>query len=506
MSFITVSGFSQSVTETRRIKTTAIEVYEKYVSVIANLYNGNVYNEDKFMSLFDENALIYNDILPSNKPQKISPKEYFDVFTNNISMNYCTYDNLDLKFPTLNNDKWSIKCTFSKDIRFKTSKDYYYPKWRFEYIMTIEMDQTYNDQSKVYNNAKITNIDVEQPLEEFFIIQNKDSLPLEIYGDIIEDYEGDYNNRLLSKREIDINQITVSNNDMFRSLEYKQDQFNKHFYSFEMRKKNLIGFTVNYSPLNLGSNISKSNIENFNGIKQHSNTLSLSFLYGLQLGHVRNSTYFFNTRIEANWYNRIYKGNYYTEYQSIDTDGDPYLRKIKINSLRESGDILSASLPLSFQYITKLTSNKQNPLFLSFELGGFAEYRFFATNNFKLFVDYTGYYSQYFDGIEFTHYYDYGHFNLTNKDISVPLNNQFNKIDYGAFGSIGLWYALNKTQLLQFNISYKHGFTTLMKYKENYIISKDFNTYETLLQSTKQGSQNIYFGVSFISLINSKRR
>ena len=260
--FITiVSVFSQSVTETRRIKTTAIEIYEKYASIIANLYNGNVYNEDKFLLLFDKNALIYNDILPANKPQKLSPKEYFDVFTLNIKMNYCTYDNLDLQFPVSNNDKWSIQCTFSKDISFITKTGYFYPKWRFNYIITIEMDKEYDSKNKIYSNAKIANIEVAPSLENFFVIQNTDSLPLEIYNEIIGDFEGTSNSRLFPTNEIDINQITTADSDIFRPLEYKQDQFNNHFYDFAIRRKNLIGFGINYSPVNLGNNISKSNLE-----------------------------------------------------------------------------------------------------------------------------------------------------------------------------------------------------------------------------------------------------
>jgi len=44
--FVYVSAFSQSVTETRRIKTTALQVYENYKVVMSGLYSNSPYTED----------------------------------------------------------------------------------------------------------------------------------------------------------------------------------------------------------------------------------------------------------------------------------------------------------------------------------------------------------------------------------------------------------------------------------------------------------------------------
>ncbi|MDR0604642.1 MAG: hypothetical protein LBG80_10105 [Bacteroidales bacterium] len=499
--FSIVCVFSQSVSETRKIKTTAIEIYEKYTSIMANLYNGDVYNWDKFLSLFDENAIIYNDILPANKSQYLSPKEYFDVFTQNIKMSSFDYSNLNLQFPDLKEDKWKIKCTFTKYIRFTTQKDRYYPQWHFEYIVTIEMDTTYNQTYKIYNNAKIKSIEVTEPLKDFFIIQNKDSLPLIYYGSILGDFEGPNNSRLLPG-EKPHNQITAANSNIFYSLDF-QGPLDEYFYDVAMRKRNLIGLGINYGIINFGNNISKSNLEKFNDIKQNHNILSLSFLYGLQFAHKQKSTWFFNIRTELNWYNYIYTGTYYTQYQSIDADDDPYLRKIRINSLSERINNLSVSLPLSFQYLLYLPNKTKKQFFLSFEIGGFAEYILFLNHSYNFNADYSGYYAQYFSGVEFDHYYDYGNFEISDKNKLSSVKDL--KYDYGAFGSIGLWLALNDNHLLKLDISYKHSFNVPLTYKEDYVISENYYTYESLLQSTKQGLQNIYIGISFIVALKTKQ-
>ncbi|MDR0604641.1 MAG: hypothetical protein LBG80_10100 [Bacteroidales bacterium] len=156
--FFIVCIFSQSVSETRKIKTTAIEIYEKYTSIIANLHNGDVYNLDKFLSLFDENASIYNDIRLAKKQQKyLSPQEYFDVSTKNknIEKSHCDYSNLNLQFPDLKNDKWEIKCTFIKSVSNKKKKKF---NTVDSVTVTIIMDTTYNQTNKIYNNAKIKSI------------------------------------------------------------------------------------------------------------------------------------------------------------------------------------------------------------------------------------------------------------------------------------------------------------------------------------------------------------
>jgi hypothetical protein len=105
---------------------------------------------------------------------------------------------------------------------------------------------------------------------------------------------------------------------------------------------------------------------------------------------------------------------------------------------------------------------------------------------------------------------------LSNKDIQQSLQDKSNQFDFGALGKVGLWVALNKSSLLKFDIGYKHGlgylsgdkygFGTPLKYKDNFVISKDYKFYETLLQSTNQGLRNVYVGLSFVSTICGKSK
>jgi hypothetical protein len=464
------------------------------------------------LELFEENASIYNDILPANQPQQLSPKDYFDKFTQSVKMNYAEYRNLKFQFPTPNGEKWEIKCSFSKDIRFKSQTGNYYPKWSFNYTVTIEMDKNYNQTYKIYENAKIKSIEVATRLSDFFIIENKEDLTviLDSAGDVIQDWDNDYRSRLFPKDDYNINnfKITISENqsNYFYTLEKKwtQNQSDEHFYypEYHHLKKNIFGIGVNYSPFAFGNKISNTNAENFKDIQQRSNSLSLSFFFGKQIAHKKNTTWFFNVILDLNRYYYEYNGTNYTEYQDIDADNDPYLRKITINSLNEQINTFSVSIPLSVQFLIQITKSKKNPLFFSFELGALAEYTLYSKNKYNLNVNYHGLYD-YYGGVEFDHYYDYGNFDVSGKQkLATVKDLQYN---YGVFSKIGLWLALNETNLLKFNIAYKHCFKAPLKYKENFVLSENRNRYESLLQGVNQNIRNIFVELSWISTINSKR-
>jgi len=263
-------------------------------------------------------------------------------------------------------------------------------------------------------------------------------------------------------------------------------------------KKNLWGLGINYCPYGLGNNINRTN---FPDIKQSNQALSIESFFGYQLAQ----NWFGNIKLGLNAYQNTFNGDYSTQYNAVDMDNDPYLRKISISSLEEKIYNFSASLPLSIEYLLRISNNVKHPVFLSFEAGGYIEYRLWATNRFSFSADYTGLYD-YYCGVEFDHYYDYGHFDLSDKEISQSLSQKINRFDYGLLGSLGLWYAFNKNNLLKINFAYKHGFESPLKYKENFVPSENYGSYESLLQGTNQGIRNIYVGLAFVKTINAKNK
>ncbi|GHU79740.1 hypothetical protein FACS1894145_4530 [Bacteroidia bacterium] len=511
-----INSFAQSPAEIRRIKTTALQMYENYKVVLSSLYSKDNYTEDNFMALFDDNTLIYNDIIPANTPAQLTPEKYFAKFRANIKRVYPEFSNFTIGEPVSMGDKWQIKCSFTKATRFRTQKEMKYPQWAFNYTMTIEMDKWYDKTKKVYEEAVITNIVVDKPLGKYFIVENQENISLtEKLGKTLADWDKEYNSRIFPENEWKISDIKDSESDNKENIfehskiKFSKNQTDTHFYQVNSQRfpKNIFGIGVNYSPLSLGNKMSEANAEVFPDISMKSGALSLSFFYGKQISHKQNETWFFNAGLDLNRYSYHYSGKY--EYEAVnqndkikDDDGDYYFPKININSLNEKVTNVSLSIPLTFEYVYQLTGQAKNPVFLSFELGVFAEYTLSSRSKYNLNADYHGVYDYTEEGvgvIEFDHYYDYGN------NISVSRTKKLSsRFDYGILGGVGLWFALNNSNLLKFEVSYKHSFNSPLVYKEIYVISKDKESYETLLQSTNQGLRNIYVGLSWITTIKSK--
>jgi len=507
-----VSAFSQSVTETRHIKTTALQIYENYKVVMSGLYSKGAYTEDNFMALFDNSAILYNDILPDNNPQKLSPANYYAKFKASINRIYPDFSDFKMEEPVSVGDKWQIKCNFTRGTRFKTLKDMNYPEWSFNYTMTIEMDKKYDTNKKVYESAKIVNVDVKNPLKGFFILENKENMSFAAKsGETLKDWDAEYNSRIFPEDKWKIHEIQVSDSNSNKNFfGYSKSSFSKnrtdaHFYQPDIQrfKKNIFGIGVKFSQIAMGNNTSGANAENF----KENNALSFSLFYGKQIAQGDKSTWFFDIGLDLNWYSYKYSATNGAvpskdPIQDI-IDKDMYLPKININDkLSESINVFSVSVPLSVQYLYQL-SQSNKPVFLSFELGVFAEYILSSTSKDSPNVNYHGIYNTLFpDGssqtVEFDHYYDFGD-NIP-VDRNLKLASHF---DYGILGGIGVWFTLDNSDLLKFNVLYKSGFNSSLKYTEDYNFSKSSNI--SLSQSAKNTLQNIYFGISWVKTIGGKK-
>ena len=454
--FSTVSASSQSVTETRRIKTTALQIYETYKVVISGLYSNSAYTEDNFMALFDAEATIYNDIIPANTPAQLSPAKYFENFKANIKRIYPTFSDFRMGEPVSISNKWQIKFSFIRETRYKTQKEMNYPEWKFSYTITVEMDKWYHQINKVYENAKIVSVDVDHPLEKFFVIKNKENMPLTTKsGETLNGWDSEYNSRIFPEEEWNIKNIQISepnnNKNIFEHSTgvLSNNQTDAHFYQPDFQKypKNIWEIGVNYSPLALGYEIINGN----KNIKPASDALSLSFFYGKQIFHKEKQTVFLNVGLDFNRYSHKFSGNDTMKYQNV--------------------SIVSLSVPLSVQYLYQLTEQTKKPIFLSCELGVFAEYTLSSRDKCM------------YDGIYYC---------IPSADLDGRI--LYSLFDFGILGGVGLWYALNNNNLLKFNVLYKHN------------LNLPWRDEGKTVKPENQRMRNIGFGISWVRTIEGKRK
>ena len=514
LGFVNLSVFSQSITETRQIKTTAFQVYENYKVVISGLFSRSLHTEDNFLALFHEGAVIYNDILPDNHPQKISPSEYFRKFQENVRRIYPTFSDFEMGEPVSAGSKWQIKCHFTRTTSFRTQDEMRYPEWTFRYTMTIEMDKWYNRNTKVLEHAGIVSINVENPLSNFFIIENEDDMIFVTKsGETLDDWDEEFQSRIFSEDKWRIDDIIAIRND--RYFEFSETSFSRNpvdpnFYKLDVVRnmKDFYGAGISFSPgsMSFGNKMSKANDSIFkeatenNGIQHRSNALSLSLFYGKQIAEFGASNLFVKAGLGFNRYFHHFEGtNYNTESKEKDEDGDDYMRKINLETFDEKINIFTLSVPLSVQYLYQLPVKAKNPLFVSAELGVFADFNLSARSNYTIgSANYRGLYTFEFGNgesqeIEFEHYYDYGKFDDLGGKTKLTKN-----FDFGIFCGIGLWYALNSSILLKLDVSYMQSFKPPVEYLEDFPISYDKDTFHSLLHSTNKGIQNIGIGISLV--------
>jgi hypothetical protein len=265
--FVVQWANTQTIIEYRQIRLCAMDVFDNYRGTFSNLDAPDRYVKDNFLSLFSDSAVIYNDILPDNSPQELSPEEYYDTYIRLIK-SYAKFSNMELGKLYKRHDKWLIQVSFTKSfsLRYK-HHDLSYPEYSLDYEMLVEMDKnphyekkaTYSNreiEEKVHNpfiNEKIREIRVVEPLQEYFVIQLDDTkLPKELQG-LYDNSTGEriqiadkQNRALFDANKINKNDIEV--NPTIDRTDYKilkqQDVFDSHYYRYSVTPvSNFVGIT-----------------------------------------------------------------------------------------------------------------------------------------------------------------------------------------------------------------------------------------------------------------------
>lgn len=491
-------GFSvaQTAVEIVQMRMRAIEFFQSYILRKNGLDYPDRNSRFDYTKLFEDGIEIYNDFLPYNTPLFLSPTDYADKRDNNITLN-TQFTLFKLGFPYEEQGRWKIDIEYSEHINIHINNyGIKYPKVTFDWLMTLSMEEHREWDN---DNLKISKLQIKNPIANYILIEQSEKVELPVLKSF-ENVDKDGQLRMFDADSADIDNVNQACSSYFYSRKLISNEFLHQLYRYKDFRNNLFGIGLYYTPYGFGNNINTHELPN---LRQYNQALSLDIAYGLQIAHKTNSTLFFNINLGLNAYQQSFRGTHYTQYQSTDSDGESYLRKINITSLTEKTYLLSASFQPSFEYLLQITQG-QHPIFLSLEIGGYAEYRFWGDNFFNLQAYYSGLYD-YFDGIEFDHYYDYGHFYLDNERITQDIKDKINALDYGVFGSIGIWYAFDPHNILKIGIGYKHGFTSPFKYKTDFILSENYFSYESTVQAINQGLRNLFLSVSWHRVIPSKR-
>lgn len=525
----TLPVFSQKLKQQRLIKQTALDIFESYVDVCNRLYQNkkDVYIYDQFLNLFSDTARVYNDILPSFPPGNqvvptdsilITPGEYFNKFKSEILKNSFSYDSLELyDIQKVNKQWWTLKCSFGRTVAYtsssKSKSDYPYKE--FHDTMTIVMREEANQMV----DAKITNISA-PPYSQVRIITETDGINEENFIDSSIPYTPKHDtlnsDRMpvgyYLKDDVKISDIEKEINanspeaSLFNII--KLTQYNKHFYKRNSNKRNFWGLGINACPYGFGNKISSANTTKFGyeNISQRNFSIEFSTFFGINLYVKNRYSLFLVPQLSLGYRNFNFSGDYSAQYQAVDIDGTEYMRNINVDLKNENVNQFTINFPISISNMFLLHKDEfaENQLFLSLDFGVLLSCVPFTRNTYDFSARYTGTYD-FFGGVEFDHYYDYGNFDLNHNDIAYIPNSLINKFNIGILAGVGLMFQIEETSMLKFDLSFRNGFLSIAKYKEGFVLSEDYKNFESLLQASKSGAHNLYFSLSYIRAISNDR-
>lgn len=517
---------SQIFKERRIIKMTALELFESYQDVYNRLYqsNKNVYIYDQFINLFSDSAKLYNDLIFDHIDSfelYMSPAKYFEIVEketkeNSLKGEFKDYSDLRLDSISENKKYWIINLSFKRRVEFSMGGTLYpykgYPP--LSYTIKIKMSKNLKKGGNRFKDAKIISVSVSNPPtgDPRFLVSsfNKgDTVPHPHPRGMPEGY-------LPPDIDLDKEAQRDSNSSIFNKLTYvcrydlKKDRGenvvpqDKHFYVTSYKKSDFAGVGIDVCPYGFGNKISDANKKSgYDNISQNNFTMGVSIFYGLNILSKKRYSLFFVPQLNLNYRRFDYKGTYKTQYQSVDADGSLYIRNINIELNKETVNQFLINIPVvvSNMFLLHKDDDGAHQLFFSLDCGIQFSCSPITRNHYDFLADYTGLYD-FFGGVEFDHYYDYGNFNLTQNDIHYIPNSLINKFNLGVLVGVGVLYQIHENSLIKFSLSYRNEFLSVAKYKEGFVLSKDFSSFESLIQASKLGAHNLYFSLSFVRALD----
>lgn len=486
--------YAQSAKDLRSARATALNVYDRYIIVMNSLRNGGDYALN-FKNLFASNTdSIYNDIIPQPGNPYLNSDDYCQKYNKSVKQADYFYSDFSMEQPRQKGDKWVVVCHFKRMVRYRSKNNFYYPGWQFDYTMRVSMSRNAGDDG-LCSNPQIVSLTVSNPIENFVVVMNPSRIPIQ--------WDGVYNAKYDQKCDCwtgdlgdkKISDLADGSSSPFGGVTYSSKP--PHFYTYQLSKRNIVGGGVYFAPIAFGNKLD----DQFADINEKNNAFRFRAFYGINIMNTSSSAAFLNLGLEFS--NRSHKlsGSYETHYNSLDSDSDSYVRNIYANIDDEQVKVISFGVPITFSYLLKIAGSNERPHYFSVDAGLYASFKALTSHKLTMNATYTGTYN-YFGQIEFDHYYDYGHFDLTESNIKTDIKENLNKFDAGFTLGLGLWFSVGNGSFLRADVTMLKGLLSELKYNSEYRIteSKD-KLYHTALQSSDKGAFDIYFGLSFIKAL-----
>ncbi len=488
------------INSNRRINDNIINLIQKYESFCK--FNDSK-SEQSFYSLFTDIAFVYNDYLPYNNQQKVTPRQYYEIVRNkepkfDFTVEFSEMQFLDsLKF--LADNIYISKVSLNKKMTFTNWNGFIYPERNSKLIFDILVNT--DNPEKI--DCKINRITTENPVMDFSVLKFKNLDPkkvqLLINGNTFVTEKNEKEPVVLLPEITDPKSaLSVNSYDGFLSISSdKSETPDRNIFFINILNYNSdfgIMFQYNYLPgytLNSSNEIS-STLEN---IKTTNNGYSFEFDYNRKIASSARMNYLLKLGVGYEKNSISFTGDYSNEgqeFEAIDSDGDDYLKRVKLTGVSEEVNLEFLYLPIGL----KMNYYFFNRLSIETTIGGKLYYLYNKSTTASVQeANYKGLYMQY-DQVLLDRYYDFGTYSIASqtKVLDLPI------LNYGVFANIGLNYKLQQRLFASVKVGYYYALSNMANKKDNFVLSNTKDDYSSLIYSynfIRKNNLNISLGLNY---------
>lgn len=425
----------------------------------------------KFLRLYSSGEVtIPNDLLPivANTRSELAVTEYWDLYNSKIGDKYYMYDSIsDFKIESerlLSKKEFECMVSFRRFVKFVEIDDNF-SKNRHEYpYVELKMVATllYHCNKE---EIKCTMIKTNN-----FIDANKIKVLYDTTANPVNRYLTDSIERQYEKGEILCRVIreidTFDNNFVTLKKEYLKSNIHANFSMLANSAK-----VTMMENANLMTNIKTG----------------MNYVVGLGYGWQKQSSpkQRFGIEMDLNYRRTAMPlaGAYRDEYDAVDPDGSPYLRRISISNLTEDIVYHSADVSLALRYDHFVL--KRVSVFGRFGIG--ASLNFLQKSNYAATAEYAGYYDWLFDvTINQNGIYDFGTYDLEGK-LSL---NPATTIGFKALAGLGVQYFITNVWSLELGIQYDFNYSIKTKDRGVFHLTKTIDDFTSASSAFKSLMMN----------------
>lgn len=453
-----VAAFAQNISPVE-LKNARLAVYQWFNDYENNSLTKKGAPRKRYYSLFVDSAYVVNEYLPYEnynfENTTIPFHSYIDLLKSSRNEFYDYYSEIidvEIVSEILVGRALEYEFNFEKEVWFKDSADsnYEYPKDTLKYNVNIVYDID-------SHQVKATSISLNEPIEEFVVLHNKES------------------NIYTTLHQIEKDSVIMANSN----VPMISNKYN--ISSFDSKMIELQCDTMKWSVF-LGASIGNGFLGTISN-NLYSDIYSKSKLnYSIDFGAYRQLMLKGNDRLGLEFglsyrqTNLNINNKYGDRYASVDADGGSYERIIAVTDYEEDLTRFAAGLPVALRYDHFMMVGQRKRFAFSAKLGVLPKYDFKQVSRATADAQYSGYYDWLWGvTIDQNDIYDFGSYAIDNKYDNTAVD----RFSLDAFAALGVSHYVTRKVSIDLSAAYLGTIYNKVNYTEDSHLTNDLSDWHS---------------------------